>query len=199
MASETRLSLDLIGFNDVMKALRETDEVAYKAIRQRIREVGEIIRDDARSRVNGSLPKPRNWRSIWPQKFPPWNKRHLTRGDKGWPAFDLGFMRESIKVSFRRTRYDKRNPRLVRSSVSVTSRSAALTIYEFAKKSHASKGFPYVNSIPFVNALGTSSGGRVVWKAFENNKAEVRDKMLQIAQDIESITKKKLIHAKDVT
>lgn len=199
MASQTRLSLDLIGFNDVMKALKQSDEVAYKTIRKQIRQVAEVIRDDARSKVTAALPKARNWRGQWPQKFPPWNKRKLTRGDKGWPAFDLGFMRDSIKVSFRRTRYDKRNPRIVRSSVSVESRSAALTIYEFARFSHASKQFPYVNSVPFLNAMGRSNGGRLMWKAYEENAGAVRNTMMDIAKELESVTQKAINAAKDVS
>ena len=197
MADKTRLSLDLIGYNDVMRALKQSDEVAYKAIRKKIREVADIVAQDARGKVTTALPKARNWRGEWPQKFPPWNRRKLTRGDKGWPAFNVNDMRESIKVSFRRTRFDKRNPRLVRSSVSVESRSAALTIYEFARFSHASKQFPYVNSVPFLNAMGRATGGRVVWKAYEENIGVVRDKLMEIAKELESVTQRAIDNAKD--
>lgn len=199
MASKTRLSLDLIGFNDTMKALQQSDKVAYDSIRKKIKEAAEIVRDDARAKVTTALPRARNWRGIWPQKFPPWNKRKLTRGDKGWPAFDLSFMRESIKVSFRRTPLDKRSPRVVRSSVSVMSRSAALTIYEFARFSHTSKQFPYVNSVPFLNAMGRSDGGRLMWKAYEENMGAVKGKMIEIAQEIESVTQRAINAAKDVS
>lgn len=197
MASETRLSIDLVGFNDTMRALRQVDEVAYKAMRKSIRKIAEIVASDARSRVNSSLPHARNWRSIWPQKFPPWTGRKLTRGDRGWPAFNIEEMRSSIKVSFRRSRLDYKKPRAVRASVAVRSNSAALTIYEFGKRSHRSKNFPYVNSIPFVNAMGSKPGGRVMWPAFEDNKDTIRREILAAVKQIESVTQAGIDKAKD--
>lgn len=197
-SEHTGMTLNLIGFNDTMRALKQTDQVAAKALRLRIRKAAEIIRDDARSKVSDALPRARNWRSLWPQKFPPWNNRKLTRGDKGWPAFDLGDMRRSIKVSFRRQRLNVTRPELVRTSLSVESRNAALAVYEFAKRSHRSKDFPYVNSIPFVNALGTSSGGRIMWAAFERSKDRVGAELKEAVRELESVTQTAIDKAKDV-
>lgn len=60
----------------------------------------------------------------------------------------------------------------------VVNASGEGVIYEFAKKSHKSTKYPYVNSVPFINHLGSMKGGRIIWAAGERRKDQVRTEIL---------------------
>lgn len=199
MAKGEPLSMDmkLVGFNDTMRAVRKTEPELAKQARKAIGEAATIIKKDAQAHYSDGLPHARNWRSIWPQKFPPWNNRTLTRGDKGWPAFLPNEMRRAVKVSWRKSRQER--GRLLRTSVAIRSASPAAAVLEFAKRSRGSKQFPYVNSLPFVNALGGYQGGRVLWAAFERNKEQVGKKIRTGVAQLESAIQKQIDAAKDVS
>lgn len=195
MSSDARLTMDLIGYNDTLKALRGVDAVLAKQLRADMRQAAMVIVKDARAHVTVDSPRVSGWRTVEAIGRAPWTNRGLTRGGWGWPAWDVNEMRKSIRVSTRRTKI--RRGQLNRTTLSVKSNSAALSVYEFAKNSRRSKSFPYVNSVPFLNRMGSYHGGRTLWAAFERNKDVVFDSIKTAVKSMNRIVQGDINAAND--
>lgn len=195
MSNDARLTLDLIGYNDTLKALRGVDAVAAKQLRGQMRQAAAVIVKDARGHVNADTPRVSGWRTIDATGRAPWTNRSLTRSGAGWPAWNVSDIRRTIKVSTRRSKPVR--GQVNRTTLSIRSKSAALTVYEFAKHSRKSQSFPYVNSVPFVNRLGSYHGGRILWAAFERNKGVVFASMKDAVRSMNRIVQGDVNAAKD--
>lgn len=198
MANTLDVRLRVIGLGDCMKAMRKASPTAAKEIAAQLRSAANIVVKDARGRV-GSMKHASGWRTVEASHRSPWQHRELSRGGKGWPAWQPSEIKRQIKVRSRRTKTRSvgRGEKF-RTALAVVSNSPAGAILEFAKKSHASKDFPYVNSLPFVKALGDSSGGRLAWAAFDRNKREVQASVLKAVKMLEASTNAAVASAKDV-
>jgi len=195
MSSDARLTMDLIGYNDTLKALRGVDAVAAKQLRVDMRTAASVIVRDARAHVTVDSPRVSGWRTVEATGKAPWTNRGLTRSGAGWPAWNVSDIRRTIKVSTRRSKPER--GKVNRTTLSIRSKSAALTVYEFAKNSRRSKSFPYVNSVPFVNRLGSYHGGRILWSAFERNKSIVGDSIKTAVKSMNRIVQGDINAAND--
>lgn len=158
--------INVTGLEETLKALKQYDPAARKALYQAIAKSGRLIRNDARKRVP-SLHVARGWREQkdWPDRSGTWERRRLTRGNKGWPPWNPDNVKKFINSYMKASKASKGS--IITSRGIVANSSAEGVIYEFAKYSNESKNYPWVNSIPFVNALGTMRGGRLIWSSAE--------------------------------
>lgn len=178
MAAEpAQLKVSLTGLEETLKALKQYDPEARKQLQSAIAKATRLIRDDARRSVP-KLPVPTGWRN---QKGMPtgagsWTNRTLTRGGKGWPPWQPNNVKRFIKSYAGRRKVSRGS--IITNRGIVVSASGEGVIYEFAKHSHTSKKYPWVNSTPFINHMGKVSGGRIIWAAGERRKEEVKTQIL---------------------
>jgi len=146
----------IVGYRDVVRALSRYDKDSKKIMVSSIRKALRPVVTDARANVPAPTPM-RGWRLI-----PPVHPQSTTRGGKGWPAWNTDEIKHGIRVSFRPSNVKSNRTRTV---VSIKQFSASGTIYEFAKHSqkHAT----------FISHLGYSTGGRLIWKAFDKHRLTV--------------------------
>lgn len=165
--------INLTGLEETLRALSKYDPDARKQLIRGISTATRLIRDDARRSVP-SLPVPTGWRlqQGMPKGERSWQNRALTRGGKGWPPWEPGNIKRLIKSSIAKKRVSRGS--IISNRGVVVSASGEGVIYEFAKKSHRSTKYPWVNSVPFVNHLGSMSGGRIIWAAAERRRDEVQ-------------------------
>lgn len=178
MATErAELKVSLTGLESTLTALKKYDPEARKQLFNAIASATRLIRDDARRSVP-SLPVPTGWRNQqgMPKGDGAWQNRTLTRGGKGWPPFEASNVKRLIKSYMGKKRVSKGS--IITNRGIVVNASGEGVIYEFAKKSHRSANYPWVNSVPFVNHLGSMQGGRIIWAAGERRKEEVRTQIL---------------------
>ena len=177
MADKAELRVSLTGLEETLTALKKYDPEARKQLFQAVASATRLIRDDARKSVNG-LPVPTGWRHQqgMPTGDGSWQKRQLTRGGKGWPPFEPNNVKKLIKSYMGKRRVAKGS--IITTRGIVVNASGEGVIYEFAKRSHPSKRYPWVNSVPFINHLGSMQGGRIIWAAGERRKEEVRGQIL---------------------
>jgi hypothetical protein len=177
MADSNELRVSLTGLEETLKALKQYDPEARKELFNAVASATRLIRDDARRAVP-SLPIPTGWRnqSGMPNGDGSWQNRTLTRGGKGWPPFEANNVKRLIK-SYMGARRARKGSILTTRGI-VVNASGEGVIYEFAKTSHRSTKYPWVNSVPFINHLGSMKGGRVIWAAGERRKDEVRKQIL---------------------
>ena len=177
MADKAELRVSLTGLEETLTALKKYDPEARKQLFQAVASATRLIRDDARKSVNG-LPVPSGWRNQqgMPTGEGSWQKRQLTRGGKGWPPFEPNNVKKLIKSYMGKRRVAKGS--IITTRGIVVNASGEGVIYEFAKRSHPSKRYPWVNSVPFINHLGSMQGGRIIWAAGERRKEEVRGQIL---------------------
>lgn len=176
-AEQAELRISLTGLEETLKALKQYDPEARKQLFQAVSSATRLIRDDARRSVT-SLPVPTGWRTQrgMPTGEGSWKNRTLTRGGKGWPPFDPNNVKRLIKSYMGRKRVSKGS--IITNRGIVVNASGEGVIYEFAKKSHQSRNYPWVNSVPFINHLGRMQGGRIIWAAGERRKEEVKTQIL---------------------
>lgn len=178
MAAEpAELRVSLTGLEETLKALKQYDPEARKQLQSAIAVATRLIRDDARKSVP-SLPVPTGWRnqSGMPTGAGSWENRTLTRGGKGWPPWQPNNVKRFIKSYAGRRRVSRGS--IITNRGIVVNASGEGVIYEFAKHSHRSAKYPWVNSVPFVNHLGRVQGGRIIWAAGERRKEEVKTQIL---------------------
>lgn len=178
MAAEpVRINVSLTGLESTLSALKKYDPEARKQLFSAVASATRLIRDDARKSVP-SLPVPTGWRNQqgMPTGKGSWQNRTLTRGGKGWPPFEQANIKRLIKSYMGRKRVSKGS--IITNRGIVVNASGEGVIYEFAKKSHKSTKYPYVNSVPFINHLGSMKGGRIIWAAGERRKDQVRTQIL---------------------
>ena len=178
MAAEpVRINVSLTGLESTLSALKKYDPEARKQLFSAVASATRLIRDDARKSVP-SLPVPTGWRNQqgMPTGKGSWQNRTLTRGGKGWPPFEPGNVKRLIKSYNARKRTRKGS--IITNRGIVVNASGEGVIYEFAKKSHQSRNYPWVNSVPFINHLGRMQGGRIIWAAGERRKDEVKTQIL---------------------
>ena len=174
MADKAELRVSLTGLEETLTALKKYDPEARKQLFQAVASATRLIRDDARKSVS-SLPVPTGWRNQ--QGMPKGEgKRKLTRSGKGWPPFEPNNVKKLIKSYMGKRRVAKGS--IITTRGIVVNASGEGVIYEFAKRSHPSKRYPWVNSVPFINHLGSMQGGRIIWAAGERRKEEVRGQIL---------------------
>lgn len=171
------IKINLTGLEETLKALGRYDPEARKQLLRAVSTASRLIRDDARRSVS-SLPVPTGWRSQqgMPKGEGSWKNRTLTRGGKGWPPFEPGNVKRLIKSYNARKRTRKGS--IITNRGIVVNASGEGVIYEFAKKSHQSRNYPWVNSVPFINHLGRMQGGRIIWAAAERRKDEAQTLIL---------------------
>lgn len=176
-AEQAELRVSLTGLEETLNALKKYDPEARKQLFGAVATATRLIRDDARRSVT-SLPVPSGWREQkgMPQGDGSWKNRSLTRGGKGWPPFEPNNVKRLIKSYMGRKRVRKGS--IITNRGIVVNASGEGVIYEFAKKSHTSRNYPWVNSVPFINHLGRMQGGRIIWAAGERNKERVRAEIL---------------------
>ena len=177
MAGNAELRISLTGMEETLKALKQYDPDARKQLFTAIASATRLIRDVARRSVP-SLPVPTGWRNQrgMPKGEGSWQNRSLTRGGKGWPPFEAGNVKRLIKSYMGAKRVAKGS--IITNRGIVVNASGEGVIYEFAKKSHRSQKYPWINSVPFVNHLGSMKGGRIIWAAGERRKDEVKTQIL---------------------
>ena len=174
MADKTEVQIYLTGLEETLSALSKYDPEARKQLFNAVSSATRLIRDDARKSVD-TLPLPTGWRNQ--QGMPKGEgKRKLTRSGKGWPPFERSNVKKLIKSYMGRRRASRWS--IITTRGIVVNASGEGVIYEFAKKSHPSKTYPWVNSVPFINHLGSMQGGRIIWAAGERRKEEVRGQIL---------------------
>ena len=176
-AEQAELRVSLTGLEETLNALKKYDPEARKQLFNAVASSTRLIRDDARRSVT-SLPVPSGWREQkgMPQGDGSWKNRSLTRGGKGWPPFEQANIKRLIKSYMGRKRVSKGS--IITNRGIVVNASGEGVVYEFAKKSHKSTKYPYVNSVPFINHLGSMKGGRIIWAAGERRKDQVRTQIL---------------------
>ena len=177
MATNAELRVSLTGLEETLSALKKYDPEARKQLYTAVASATRLIRDDARRSV-ANLPLPTGWRNQrgMPTGEGSWKNRALTRGGKGWPPFEPNNVKRLIKSYMGRKRVSRGS--IISNRGIVVNASGEGVIYEFAKKSHRSAKYPYVNSVPFVNHLGSMQGGRIIWAAGERNKERVKTEIL---------------------
>lgn len=178
MAAEpARINISLTGLEETLTALKKYDPEARKQLYSAVALATRMIRDDARKSVP-SLPVPTGWRNQqgMPTGEGSWQNRTLTRGGKGWPPFEPNNVKRFIKAYMGRKRVSKGS--IITNRGIVVNASGEGVIYEFAKHSHKSTKYPWVNSVPFINHLGSIKGGRLIWAAGERRKDEAQKQIL---------------------
>lgn len=178
MAAEpAQLKVSLTGMEETLKALKQYDPEARKQLAAAISKATRLIRDDARKSVP-SLSVPTGWRNQtgMPTGAGSWTNRSLTRGGKGWPPWQPNNIKRFIKSYAGRRRAARGS--IITTRGIVVNASGEGVIYEFAKHSHRSAKYPWVNSVPFVNHMGKVSGGRIIWAAGERRKEQVKTEIL---------------------
>lgn len=176
-AEQAELRISLTGLEETLKALKQYDPEARKQLFQAVSSATRLIRDDARRSVT-SLPVPTGWRTQrgMPTGEGSWKNRTLTRNGKGWPPWDVDYIKKKIKAWNRRRPVSKGS--IITSRATLGNVSSTGAMYEFAKKSHRSIDYPWVNSIPFINKLGSMSGGRILWAAAERQHNQVQAQIM---------------------
>ena len=176
-AEDARINISLTGLEETLSALKKYDPEARKQLFQAVSAATRLIRDDARRSIpSASIPTGWRLQRGMPQGEGSWKNRTLTRGGKGWPPWEPSNVKRLIKSYMGRRRQSKGS--IITSRGIVVNASGEGVIYEFAKKSHRSKQFPWVNSVPFINHLGSMQGGRLIWAAGERRKEEVRSEIM---------------------
>ena len=177
MADKSEIQIYLTGLEETLSALSLYDPDARKQLFNAVRDATQIIRDDARRHIP-SAAIPTGWRQQtgMPQGDGAWQKRTLTRGGKGWPPWEPNNVKRLIKSYMGRRRASRWS--IITTRGIVVNASGEGVIYEFAKKSHKSAKYPWVNSTPFVRHMGSFAGGRLIWAAAERNKEQVRTEIL---------------------
>lgn len=178
---EAQLRIEVSGLEETIKALRQYDPEARKQLIQGINQAAKLVRDDARKSVS-KLPVSSGWRNQqgMPQGKGSWQNRQLTRGKRGWPPWDIKNVKKGITSYTRRQKNPTRNVVQVRGIVA--NKSGEGVIYEFARFANQSKNYPWVNSVPFINALGKFKGGRIIWAAYERRADEANKIVLDALQ-----------------
>lgn len=171
------LRLSLTGLEETLKALKQYDPEARKQLFSALTVATRLIRDDARRSVS-SLPVPSGWRNQrgFPQREGSWKNRELTRGGKGWPPWEVDYIKKKIKAWNRKRPTSKGS--IITSRATVGNVSSTGAMYEFAKKSHRSADYPWVNSTPFIDKLGSMTGGRILWAAAERQNNAVQTQII---------------------
>ena len=177
MADKTELKVSLIGLEETLKALKQYDPDARKELFNGIASAARLIRDDARRSIS-SVDLPSGWRKQThaPRGDGAWKNRVLTRNGRGWPVFNESEVKRGIRSYMSRRRASRGS--VVTTRGIVMNKSYGGIIDEFATKSHTSVEYPWVNSKPFIQALGRFSGGRMIWAAGERNRDKVRSQIL---------------------
>lgn len=177
MAGNAELKVNVTGLEATLKALAKYNPAARKQLFEAIKSATKLIRDDARRHI-GQASIPTGWRQQtgMPQGDGSWKNRTLTRGGKGWPPWEPNNVKKLIKSYNGKKRQSKGS--IITNRGIVVNASGEGVIYEFAKRSHASRNYPWINSVPFVNHLGQFKGGRLIWASAERNKDKVRTQIL---------------------
>lgn len=186
------IKINLTGLEETLRVLKHYDPEARKQLMRGISTAARLIRDDARKSVP-NLPVPTGWRnqSGMPKGAGSWTNRTLTRGGKGWPPWQPNNVKRFIK-SYSGRKVTRRGSIISNRGI-VVNASGEGVIYEFGKRSHKSARYPWVNSVPFVNHLGSMQGGRIIWAATERRKNEAQEIIL----DALSVANAKLQSALD--
>ena len=149
------INATIVGYRDVLRALGRYDKSARQRVVSGLRSALKPVITDARERVPSPTPMT-GWR-LFPARNP------QSRSGQGWPAWNTNELRAGIKVTFKPSK--ARGAYRSRTVVAIRSTTAIGAIYEFARRSDKHR--------TFISNLGATTGGRLVWRAFDKHRPEV--------------------------